>query len=70
MNRASTGSFKFTTKHTIAVGGYRYILEIVEATKSVPARHPARDISNGVFLPGVLSAKWAIIGAETRDTKP
>lgn len=47
-----------------------HILEKVEATKRVPATHPARAIRSGALRLGVLSAKWAMTGAKIRDTKP
>ena len=42
----------------------------MHATRIVPIRHPVRAKSSGIFLLGVLSAKWAIIGPEIRETKP
>lgn len=44
--------------------------EGVHATRIVPIRHPVRAKSSGIFLLGVLSAKWAIMGPEIRETKP
>ena len=37
---------------------------------TVPTKHPAKEMSSGIFLSDVLSAKCALMGANSREKMP